>query len=420
MAEEESNIGLGCALERFQEAKEVTDLIQDLPKSCRDPIDLEMAKERYMKLLDYYQEQPHLLDSHLTAMLELLMDHVLNNKDTNKPLVHATSSFAAHLIKVRGYKVVVRQLPHEVKHVEPVLQLLEEQDPKSPDDWETRYFLLLWMSILVMIPFHMSRFDSNSDGDSKKKTVMERVLGLIKSYLAVSDKCQDAAAFLSAKFITRPEIVSKFLPEYLDWALQCIGKSGGDDRTNEIVKTGSLKSLAAILKHGKRDDLIEYAPVILQVLESNKLNEAFNVHIRKLTMKVVQRLGLTFLKAKVAKWRYNRGSRSLKLNLDNKPEAKIENGTDMNEEEEDYDVPDEIEDVIEQLLTGLKNQETIIRWSAAKGIGRVTSRLPQELADDVVGSLLQLFSLRESDSAWHGGCLALAELARRGLLMPQR
>ena len=56
----------------------------------------------------------------------------------------------------------------------------------------------------------------------------------------------------------------------------------------------------------------------------------------------------------------------------------------------------------------------------SKGIGRVTGRLPKELADDVVESLLQLLSLKESDSAWHGGCLSLAELARRGLLLPKR
>ena len=71
-------------------------------------------------------------------------------------------------------------------------------------------------------------------------------------------------------------------------------------------------------------------------------------------------------------------------------------------------------------LLGLRSGETIIRWSAAKGIGRVTARLPKDLADEVLCSILQLFSLRESDGAWHGGCLAVAELSRRGLLLPSR
>ena len=44
----------------------------------------------------------------------------------------------------------------------------------------------------------------------------------------------------------------------------------------------------------------------------------------------------------------------------------------------------------------------------------------QELGDDVVGSVTDLFLPTESDTAWHGACLALAELARRGLLLPSR
>ena len=59
-------------------------------------------------------------------------------------------------------------------------------------------------------------------------------------------------------------------------------------------------------------------------------------------------------------------------------------------------------------------------WSAAKGLGRVTSRLPRELADDVVASVLALFTLAETDGAWQGACLTLGELGRRGLLLPER
>lgn len=48
------------------------------------------------------------------------------------------------------------------------------------------------------------------------------------------------------------------------------------------------------------------------------------------------------------------------------------------------------------------------------------ARLPKELADEVLGSILGLFSAFEADSSWHGGCLAIAELGRRGLLLPSR
>jgi hypothetical protein len=211
----------------------------------------------------------------------------------------------------------------------------------------------------------LSRFDSKGDG---KETLMDRVLQQIKLNLSLSDKCQDAAAFLSAKFLTRPEIVIKYLPEYLDWALQITAQESRE-RQDDILKTGALKSLASIYNHGKREDLLKDSETVLKVVQDAKLDKNANVVIRKLGVKLVQRLGLTFLKAKVATWRYQRGSRSLALNLEaNKAEEKAkESKNDDNNEDDDYDIPDEIEEVIEYLLEGLRSVETVIRWSAAKG-----------------------------------------------------
>ena len=372
---------------------------------------MELHEQMFKTVLDRYQEQPHLLDPHLPSLLSDVIGLVRSTEDVRSR--HAAASFAAHIVKVRKAKVVVRLLPHEAKDVHDVLGLLEAEDPKAFKNWETRYFLLLWLSVLVLIPFDLARFDSGLN----KRPLMIRILDLIKTYLTTNNKCLEAAAFLAARFLTRPEVSQQLLPEFLEWAKGQMG-----DEHNDIDKMGGLMAVASIYKHGKRDDLVPFAEDLLTYVQSRMFKGNANVLLRKWSLKVIQRLGLTFLKAKVASWRYQRGSRVLAVNLEKAPEDVVKNEVIEDEaEDEDYDIPDQIEDVIEELLCGLRDpKETVIRWSAAKGIGRITNRLPKALANEVVSSILELFTLRETDGAWHGGCLALAELGRRGLLLPER
>lgn len=81
---------------------------------------------------------------------------------------------------------------------------------------------------------------------------------------------------------------------------------------------------------------------------------------------------------------------------------------------------EQLEFIIQYLLDGLKDDDNVVRWCAAKGIGRITMRLSQDFADQIVEQISEIFKEADTDSAWHGGCLALAELCRRGLLLPQR
>uniref|UniRef100_M4AEN6 Tubulin-specific chaperone D n=1 Tax=Xiphophorus maculatus TaxID=8083 RepID=M4AEN6_XIPMA len=415
-----------CVLGGFSESSETRTLIGSLPEIHEDDRAGEFAVQKFRVIMDRYQDQPHLLDPHLEWVTNMLLSFI-RNENSPPSLFHLSFQFLYVICKVRGYKVFMQLLPHEVSDVHPVLEMISRQDPKDLKTWETRYMLLLWLSMTCLIPFDLSRLDGHleSEGVRIKEPVMERILAVAKTYLLAMGSPRDAAPVLVSKFMTRPDVKQKHLGCFLDWSLTSISQSSGDSMIEIRKLDGVLQSLAKLFKHGKRDDFLQYAPIVLCNLEEKRLSESSEAMLRKIHIKLIQRLGLTFLKPRLAAWRYERGSRSLAANLSVSHTtaaltAAVTPETETREQEEDYDIPEEVEAVIEHLLVGLKDKETVVRWSAAKGIGRVTGRLPKELADDVVGSVLDCFSFQETDNAWHGGCLALAELGRRGLLLPSR
>jgi len=52
--------------------------------------------------------------------------------------------------------------------------MLEEQNELDHDSWETRYCLLLWLSIIVIIPFDMRKLDGTRH--IERKTTLQRFL----------------------------------------------------------------------------------------------------------------------------------------------------------------------------------------------------------------------------------------------------
>lgn len=365
-----------------------------------------------------------MLDAHLEDLLQHLLDKI-RNSNTPEMEMHAAFKYWYVICKVRTYKVLVKFLPHELSDLEFALDLLEKQDPKEFKQWETRYMLLLWLSILVLNPFHMSRLDAygikNEENVDRPKTKMERIFDICKVYTSTNDTCSSVAAYLCAKYLIRSDIKDLYLEKFFDWVIE----QHQADTVN--IKFGQLAAVAAILKHGKREDLLPYTDKLLKWILSCQYKDTQNFLKYKHYIKIIQRIGLVCLKPRIAQWRYKRGTRSLASNLNQASgsgETTQNQDEHLNEDEaenmEEFLVPDAIEDVIDELLQALRSGGGDVRWSAAKGVGRVTNRLSKELADEVIGSVIEILTPLEPHEAWHGACLAIAELGKRGLLLPHR
>ncbi|KAJ4829970.1 hypothetical protein Tsubulata_025447, partial [Turnera subulata] len=168
---------------------------------------------------------------------------------------------------------------------------------------------------------------------------------------------------------------------------------------------------------GRREALMDVVPVVWGdvLLLSKSGSAARSPLLRKHLVKLAQRIGFTCLPHRLPTWCYvvsiHHFGNSYVLEVENLEDsancilmASLALSIGQNQ-------------FIWRERFSMRAQR-IVRWSAAKGIGRITSRLTSALADEALSSVLELFSPGEGDGSWHGACLPLAELAHRGLLLP--
>ncbi|GHP04507.1 hypothetical protein PPROV_000326100 [Pycnococcus provasolii] len=464
-----------------------------------------------------YREQPELLDPQLEASLGAAMARVRNlvheahgvafaddcearDNDVaeNVDVAGGCSPMAIMLplcrvvqcvCEVRGAKVALRFFPHDITDFSPATGILARlgkmairQNASDASDgngvWEARVVMLLWLQVLVLVPFDFSTLNpakivaphaipapSGCEWGTAKGALATTLLDACAQHLRDPSPARGAAAELLAKLLVRVDISgADAMPAFVDWA--CAHLDHADAPDHRFLVPGVLRALCCFLEPGAaastttlRAAVLALGRVVGAVERLCEPAQGDYVHLartlgvatRKLLVKTIQRCALTMLPVRKVRWRY-RGAHAANL-LDNlaadgrrrdaSPEAAAnavaaKKPADVSVGEAPAPLPDDdgpadwppndrlaatyecVERACDVLLDALRDADTVVRWSAAKGVGRITSRLPLVLATDVVTGLLAQLEASDGDGGWQGGCLALAELARRGLLLPER
>ena len=405
----------------FGDQTEALDCVQAIVSSSSPSSDSNhTALSRFRVLLDKYLECPTLLDPCLERMVGDLAQaaktaiaastHIITPKANApppaEPLLHDRLALSAlyALSKVRGRKTIQRFLPHAVEDVSIIWSALRtalqhtvvedtqlQQQQQQPPLWESTYMLLYWMALLAWVPLNIIHdFDY-----SLLQTMLQDHL------VTTAGPTRDAAATCLAAWLVRPDVVvvvASSWPQFAEWAADVVRRRKNERWWGVL---GVLQTLATMLP---------------QMTSAGNNNSDARLERRLATLwNLLWQLDHDddkniLLQRKLIKW-WTRMACAL---LTSPPTTTT---TTL--------IPDWVEDATGRILQALHHSSsTAVRWSAAKGLGRIAERLPAASAqEDVLDGILLPCGGGDDDyynnnnySNWHGPCLALAELARRRLI----
>ena len=191
----------------------IAEAVESVIKNDQDALNLNY---RVGKLLVKYIEQSTILDPILADMIEPTMRVIqIYSKKACKDANHKVPPEMANLFEmlynlcnVRGYKTVVRFLPHEAADMEPCVELLWFQNQGM--ETNTQHFipamLTLWLSIIVLVPFDIKTIDSKS---STYEELVKRIIKLGIENIENPGKLRDYSAILLSKLLTRPDVLKQ-------------------------------------------------------------------------------------------------------------------------------------------------------------------------------------------------------------------
>lgn len=311
--------------------------------------------------------------------------------------------------KVRGYKVVMKFLPHEVHHLPPLLRLLESLAEAPGVAWEVPYILLLWLSVAALVPFALDRGGASTDD-----SLVARAEAVACVYLSSPGKERDAACTVLGELYRRDDAAGPRLGGFLAWAQAQVHPG-----QSPFVMVGLLQTCCAVVKSSDAPLVERHYGTITALLAEFRDCAAPSMLIDRYRIKLTSRLAQALLASSAAR----------------------------------TDVDERVDDPIGELLDALSHADSRVRYSAAKGLARVCAWLDEAYASQIMEALLDqltdhvlpgdvppstlaaapltqfawkdCIALRRvnlhavSEATWHGVHLALAECVRRRLV-PRR
>ncbi|KAF1928009.1 beta-tubulin cofactor d [Didymella exigua CBS 183.55] len=388
----------------------------------------EMDMYRACALIEPFQEDPQLLDTHLknllpplvAAYLELLQPTSREKaKKGQVPASHAICYIINLFCKVRGEKVIKGFLNNEPRYLEPILREFEvgknfrkagdDSLPQSIVPWTERYVLLLWLSHLLLAPFPLASISALQSSEetatvlgielpAQAPGITLRVLNICFQCLQSASKERTAAAKLLVTLCVRPDMQELGLLHVLvDWALSFFSNALQD--TSDIHRCiGVLSFMSGLVASATNEEIGPFLAPAFQVCQSILYQESLtflksSAVARKLVVKTMRNIVTHCLQATLT------------------PSG--------------LDPTTALEEFVEAVLEAVGDGDTPVRYAASKALSVITLKLDSDMAEEVIEAILG--SLNENvywqgtkrnlsgvnTLRWHGLTLTLSHLLYR-------
>lgn len=191
--------------------------------------------------MDKYQEQGQLIEPYLESIVSPLMSIVRSRttelgaaSDEILEVIKPICILIYSLVTVCGYKSVIKFFPHQVSDLELAVALLEKSHntgagtslrQESTGEMETKSIILLWLSILVLIPFDISSVDTSishcKDVSNEIPPLVVKIVDFCKDYLSSAGPMRTISGLLLSKLLTRPDMSKAFTRFVLRFMEKC-------------------------------------------------------------------------------------------------------------------------------------------------------------------------------------------------------